>query len=126
MTDQLTSFETVKLATEKGFDIITRYGNEASLYDKHGHHTYYMNYGVMYSGLGDGYIPAPTQSLLQKWLREIHNIHIGVRQDVLTLKWRVDFVTMKQDYKMMDVVWEEKETYEEALEDGLKAALDLV
>jgi hypothetical protein len=126
MTDQLISFETAKLATEKGFDIITRYGNEASLYNKHGRHTYYMNYGVMYSGLDDGYISAPTQSLLQKWLREIHNIHIGVWQDVLTLKWRVDFVTMKQDYKMMDVVWEEKETYEEALEDGLKAALDLV
>lgn len=78
MEEQRISFKLAKLAEEKGFDIIQTYGMESSLYKKDGTPTYYANYGFMYSGLSDGYISAPTQSFLQKWLREIHNIDIDI------------------------------------------------
>lgn len=78
MEDTRVSLETAKFAKEIGFDVIQRYGQEASLYDKFGNHTYYMNYGFMYSGLSDGYISAPTQTLLANWVRKNHNIHVEI------------------------------------------------
>jgi len=121
MIDQLISFETAKLAKEKGFDIIPRFGHEASLYDKKSNHVYYSNYGFMYSGLNEGYISAPTQSLLQKWLREIYGIHIQI----------------VKHGNMWDYIIEEDKTpinhndymsisYEKALELSLQEALKLI
>ena len=78
MTEQIVSYKTAKLAKEKGFDITQRYGQEASLYNKDGKHTYYMNYGFMYSGLYEGYISAPTQSFLKDWLWETFGIFVSV------------------------------------------------
>lgn len=74
----LVSFKVAQLAKRKGYNIIPRFSDIASLYDKKGNHVYYSNYGFMGSGVGDGYIPAPTQSDLQKWLREKHKIHINM------------------------------------------------
>ena len=123
MKEELISFETAKLANEKGFDVISRYGTEASLYNKNGEHTYYSNYGFMGSGLSDEYIYAPTQSLLQKWLREKHNIHliINVYKDD-----SYDFILIS------DLIKEESDdglyydSYEKALEFGLQEALKLI
>lgn len=70
MEEQLISFETAKLAKEKGFIIKCE-----KVYGK-------MNKNIkncrLYSSDNDNIIKecyAPTQSLLQKWLREKHNIH---------------------------------------------------
>lgn len=74
MQEQLISFETAKLLSNKKFDIFVP-------------HTYmqeYENDPVIISSnmnLQAGWIStyfAPTQSLLQKWLREKHKIHIYV------------------------------------------------
>jgi len=128
MIDQLVIFDTAKLAKEKGFDIISRFGHEASLYNKDGKHTYYSNYGFQYSGLSEGYIPAPTQSLLQRWLREKHDIHIIVK-----VFWdsKTNNRTYAADiYKIGDKPIMRKRkvesTYEEALEQGLIEALKLI
>lgn len=69
---------------------------------------------------------APTQSLLQKWLREIHNIHVSSFEDygktVLLIHYydhensRVELWSYKGPY----------DTYEEALEKGLLGALKLI
>lgn len=68
---------------------------------------------------------APTQSLLQKWLREEHSLHImiscllgggGYMFDVLE--------TMYGDKRTVCV--KEFKTYEEALENGLQEALKLI
>ena len=74
MEEQIVSFKTAKIANKNGFGFIQSYGQGSSLYNKNGKHTYYMNYGFMYSGLYEGYISAPTQGFLSKWLREKHNI----------------------------------------------------
>lgn len=69
--------------------------------------------------------PRPTQSLLQKWLREIHDIHIGMT-----------FFDAKKWKEPLDSYWECRlhynnavvsgSTYEEALEKGLQEALKLI
>ena len=121
MIDELVNFKTAKLAKEKGFDITSWFGNDASLYDKEGTHVYYSNYGFMGSGLSENYIKAPTQSLLQRWLREEH------RLNVVPLPNRYDsdvwyyFIGSKKITEE-DTNW----TYEQALEEGLQQALTLI
>jgi hypothetical protein len=78
MKEELITFETAKLAKEKGFDLEVR-------------DYYHPNYGLTDisdelcnmngSNWAKGYYSAPTQSLLQKWLREEHNVDISI--DVL-------------------------------------------
>lgn len=73
MEDQLISFETAKLAKEKGFEEKTK--------------TWYNFSGLSVSGEQSQYpsndkrFPSysrPTQSLLQRWLREKHRIDIDI------------------------------------------------
>ena len=74
MTDELIQFETAKLAKEKGFDLM----HEC----KDGFHP---DTGEVLSPtfwdyvLGDKrLVGRPTQSLLQKWLREVHELDIEI------------------------------------------------
>ena len=84
MEDTRITFETAKLAKEKGFKIPTTVmykGNEKS----YGHNN---EWGIDEKRL-DGKFPytnqqwysIPTQSFLQKWLREEHGIHIELLID---------------------------------------------
>lgn len=138
MKDELITFETAKLAEKKRFKVISRYGLDSSLYNKQGKHVYYSNYGFMYSGLSDGYISAPTQSLLQKWLREVHNIHININRIYnfnkkpaifkgyniyISGKSSEDITYGEINNKLIRKYYN---NYEKALEDGLKEALKLI
>lgn len=126
MRDELITFDTAKLAKEKGFNTIQRYGNEASLYTKKGKHTYYSNYGFMYSGLSDGYISAPTQSLLQKYLRKIHKIDVEAPL-VYKLNTRKYLVRVyKNNTEIILPTFHYYKSYEEALEIALYQALNLI
>lgn len=77
MTDQLISFETAKLAKEKGFEqnpykIADAYGPRY----KDGSH---IEIRHSLFNPDSNICTAPTQSLLQKWLREKYNIHIVIK-----------------------------------------------
>lgn len=130
MIEQLIEFETAKLA-KKGFDMFQRFNNSTSLYDKMGNHVYYMNYGMMYSGLSDGYISAPTQSFLQKWLREKHSLFIDIYTDctvneILGFKYNLNgWRIIASQFEEEDISGYE-ETYEDALEQALFKALKLI
>ena len=124
MDEQLISFETAKLAKEKGFKIPTPVmykGNEKS----YGHNN---EWGIDEQRL-DGKFPyrnqqwysIPTQSLLAKWLREEHNIHLIAYKNINIdgYDWcfiTTDGITNINSYK----------TYEEAYEIGLQEALKLI
>ena len=71
MEEQKVSFETAQLAKEKGFSEITEtmYVISVDGYSKE------QDYGKPYRA-DDTTIVRPTQSLLAKWLREIHNIEV--------------------------------------------------
>ena len=71
------------------------------------------------------YVSAPSQSLLQKWLREKHNIHVWC--ELLDRKniYRAKVCDNSPSLKYYGF-WDDKRSYEEALEIGLQEALKLI
>jgi predicted patatin/cPLA2 family phospholipase len=107
MQEKLISLKTAKKAKEKGFD----------------------NHII----IGNVYNSEPTQSLLQKWLREVHRIDVQVLRNKPGYdEYKVEiyktdntnsyihFWIKEEDY----IKW--FESYEDALEEGLFEALNLV
>lgn len=131
MEEQIISFETAKLAKEKGFDIRTKGYYNNGIYKNTGSEI--GQYHSFTNGIPDtndnGICLAPTQSLLQKWLREKHQINceaqslydersglIKYESCIFSQKFKEEFTL---DVKEEDVFL----TYEEALEDCLQEAL---
>lgn len=117
MKQTFVSYSTLKLAKEKGFD-----------------------HNVLEPGILDNRVvllldevdkevlfPAPTQSELQKWLREVHNIDI-----IIAPVGNYAFVTTGYYYEIplskegTNIESDSFKTYEEAVEAGLKQALTLI
>lgn len=83
MKEQLISYETAKLAKEAGFpadEIFYVYSENGTYKLPSGrsgdYYEGYCEHGTLYELCeveDPSPIPAPTQSLLQKWLREEHN-----------------------------------------------------
>jgi len=118
MTEQLITFETAKLAKEKGLPQL----NNGIYYTKDKEHCL-VGWGI--DNLRE--YSAPTQSLLQKWLREVHDIHVCV----ITFNNSKGLYTIYTTYNKEEYhgnrdaqVW--FKTYEEALEIGLQEALKLI
>lgn len=123
MQEELITFETAKLAKEKGFDVTVPQGYNSEELD-------YQRFGLpkgIQFGICTNTLPtsftAPSQSLLQRWLREVYNIHIAVLPKILPsneIKYYCFKGKIKKDFKDL------YNTYEEALEDGLQEALKLI
>lgn len=129
MEEQLISFETAKLAKEKGFDIATvsfydgYIDNTPKLISKQLSKEPIINWNKDYKEGGHGvYYSAPTQSLLQKWLREKHNI-IVEPIFMSSRDWNIIIHTVVNTSLSL---LEENTAYEEALEAGLQEALKLI
>ena len=125
MEEQFISLKTAKLLKEKEFDLLlpNYYYQEPSENFAWELCTSSM---LKYSNSHRGKIVAPTQSLLQKWLREKHKLHIEIllseNAPYDTYYSRVSeigkyFTTAHDDFYG---------TYEEALEKGLQEALKLI
>lgn len=143
MKDQLISLETAKLAKEKEFNIpciffyvlnhkpgdkfilignvgdIQQIGGEM-IEEDHNNSSYLL---TRYS--------APTQSLLQRWLREVHGFHVS--PELLYMDSNggevVEFYASIESMPIIQWIYESTEhfrTYEEALEEGLIKALNLI
>jgi len=104
MKEQLISFETAKLAKEKG----CIYSQPKINHD---------------NTIG---IQNCTQSLLQKWLREEHQIHIREFYGSYGEKWSFQIEPCNSGNKPPFVSDFNFETYELALETGLRKALKLI
>lgn len=122
--DQLVSVETAKLATDKGFRAIQekciiklKDGREVEMWsDALPENAEYICY-------------LPTQTCLQKWLREEHNIQVFVSSHtwhktahMKQPRW-TDYVADVDNHSINDSRDEEFKTYEEAMEVGLHYAL---
>ena len=143
MEDTLINFETAKLAKEKGFD--EKVYRE---YDKSGYLRCTSKSADVVLGPYDELLksteyPAPTQSLLQRWLREVHNCFIDIlphrdgnsknkqwknKEDVF---WTVEVDYYGKNFEIeltddSDFTQHFNKTYEEALEIGLYQALKLI
>ena len=132
MKEQLINFETAKLAKEKGvkLDINGLYWEDGS-YDSGENALVYEEFQDVMS--------APTQSLLQKWLREVHKINVESNYLPNVEKYRCLFIPMTlkkpSEYSTPGTAFtsrfnylgkEHYNTYEEALETGLQEGLKLI
>jgi len=122
MTDQLISFETAKSAKEKGFSNgSTSYWNgilDLQTYDPKFHPNVVHTNNIMQRFRYE----APTQSLLQKWLREEHKIDIIIHVTSTTNEYWAHIPNfIRGDWKSICF-----KIYEEALEQGLQQALKLI
>ena len=145
MKETIVSFKVAKLAKEKGFENKTPHKLRRVYYNHlgevNGDVTKYIKAFVNKEDTTKyTTVDAPTQSLLQKWLRDKHNIDVvtsperyidGINYLVQAQKWdlnsdpetNVNFV-IQSSYWFNDNG--EYPTYEEALEKGLQEALILI
>ena len=142
MEDQIVSLETAMLLKEKGF-------NEPCSYYYEDDELYKLAY---YHGDGTGFVcnnspindrllceemqcTAPTQSLAQRWLREIHNVTFNANPHsnngeivyIITIKnisnkKCIDFNVMMDTRNKATMF----DTYEDAIEAGLKYCLKTI
>ena len=134
MEDTRITFETAKLAKEKGFP---QEPNRLKI-------PYYNYKGEFKGDVKDWLrkylrkedtsdvesVSAPTQSLLAKWLREEHNIHVTSRYDIVLEKGYgytlYFFMEDKGSFVNKELISYIYKTYEEAYEIGLQEALKLI
>lgn len=122
MVEELVSWEAARLLKEKGFDIPTSY-----VYNEEGRvgrsfGDYDWNHSEVRSV---SYASAPSQSLVQKWIREKHNLFVHSFCNASGWVWQID----KCDgtfIKWSDNAGWKWDTYEEALECGIIEALKLI
>lgn len=131
MKDELVGIVVAKLAKEKGFNevCLDTFDNKDKPTNRYNIRTHedmsneeiQEEFEVKNSNLVEGYTARPTQSLLQRWLREICKIHIEIIPT--GNKWHC---VMYPIVVINDVGhFEDWETYEEALEEGLLQGLQL-
>jgi hypothetical protein len=130
MKEELITYETAILAKEKGFNWETNryfYLDQLSEFDEYD--ATMVNHNSSDQTSVD-YMSAPTQSLLQKWLRDVHNIHVSPLMYInkkKELKWRFDLTTVSPYYSSIDKRSTKiRDTYEEALEVALYDALNSI
>ena len=154
MEEQLISFETAKLAKKKGFNIRCRnwFGGNGSEQDSTSYDTvfyWHKNYPYNFESPESHGYSRPTQSLLQKWLREKHNIHIEINGMNRQLPFNHCYYIILRGINFELILDNESDgnwypilsnrhnndestgymvfdTFEEALEIGLQEALELV
>lgn len=122
MEEQLISFETAKLAKEKWFNI-----PGVSIYSGG---LLFKNVSVLpenWNKSVDETCSAPTQSILQKWLRDNMNIDVLVfhKNRIKGTTWTSE-VHFNDHLRYTNHDYENDYTYEEALEQGLQEALKLI
>lgn len=122
---EICTYEVCKLAKEKGFDIPTIGYYLIDTED--------LCKTFVYNNWNDNTIcySAPTQSLLQRWLREEKNIQIVIRPKLDKLgawiwghyRWTI-FIFNEYRPTYYSIYNGDNSTYELALEDALKYALE--
>lgn len=154
MQEQIVGFEVAKLAKDKGFKerCLNFYFEDGELRENILNTTngYYgeevtFEYEDLIENWNDGYLTkkdgnrcfgcskskgyletysAPTQALLQKWLREKHNVHIAIKTGY-DGTFIITIYNMNKPQKANQNFYEYS-AYEEALEAGLLKALKLI
>lgn len=124
MEDERISFETAKLAKEKGFDIVTDLSFDGSGQKLHQQWNKYSGH--------KSFNPRLIQSLLQKWLREVHNLHPVIipyfgseYNDEGIEAWELRNIKDLKTEKTFPFQFR-YDTYEEALEEALFEGLKLI
>lgn len=119
--EEICTYEVCKLAKEKGFNEKCYHYYQKGVLESDGCFNRY-NKGI------DSICSAPTQSLLQRWLREEKGIHISVFPNMAS-SFEFDYIVYNKGDKFWNPIYtahSDFATYELALEDALKYALKYV
>jgi hypothetical protein len=136
MENELIEFETAKLAKEKGFD---EYSN-AYYYHDDLRLIKVLNKNSVDNIFKENSCSAPTQSLLQRWLREVHKLFINIaifkESEEKPVVYDYAITNLNNPYDINDCeiflkdygIEKDRDhfSFEEALEEGLKSALELI
>ena len=126
--EQIISLETAKLANNKGFNV------ECDYFYNRGSNYKLQNDSIIRTG-DDLIYEAPTQSLLQKWLRDLHGVDIHITRNKPSYReYRVEIYKIDNtpNYIYFQINTKKSngckwfDDYEEALEQGLQEALKLI
>ena len=139
--EEICTYEVAKLAKEKGFNCkVNNYYQATKHYcetlrgiELHSE-CWKLETDDCYSRYNKGsedIVSAPTQSLLQRWLREEKNVHIEIVATACGYMWIADKTngTAISDSDILDRGTNDGgcfDTYELALEDALKYALEIL
>jgi len=156
MKEQLVTSDTAKLTKEKGFDIPCNYyiytpddlklvnknrgritGNKKTFEENHifKQRNKYHKGRLFNRNKYTTTVSVPTQSLLQKWLREIFKLWVWVEPDKFNKKGLCTYYIESEDESIVINEFSEpsyknwvmaNKDYEEALEKGLQEALKLI
>jgi hypothetical protein len=128
--DEIVTYEVAKLAKEKGFPQDPKENNHCDMYCWDGlRNIHPLNSWVVWcmeEYNHENLFAAPTQSLLQRWLREEKGVCIAIYPN-LRVNHFFEWIGYKKDEKCWTPVvsnMKEYNTYELALEDALKYALE--
>ena len=119
--EEICTYEVCKLAKERGFPLqkVIKQDSRAFFYELPQSHPDWANCDAWY---------LPTQSLLQRWLREEKRIHISVEYEWVEGidDWTFwSYIKKINNAKVVDdAIKSGFNTYELALEDALKYALE--
>lgn len=151
MNEQIINYETAKLAAEKGFHFKTTYDyldlaeHKETIYGHGKYHDDVLGEEIVPEKLGvltdnapyykyvKAFYFAPTQSLLQKWLRDYHkiNIVVDIIYDINQYCFKVHRTNAEDFAEIVNRFGHKAEefsypTYEDALELALIKALNMV
>ncbi len=121
--EEICTYEVCKLAKGKGFDVPTHFA-----YNENCQKAMYMELCLNRNTKDSHSISAPTQSLLQRWLREEKGVVVLPYLRTVLRNWSATCETLPpcknlNKYKFVDLK-KSFPTYELALEDALKYALE--
>lgn len=141
MKEQLISLDTAKLAKEKGFNLFSQgwYGCDDPVHGEPNKlfvRTYstWEEFGEEDSQEGTEIYSAPTQNMLQKWLRDEHRLLVDACHADDFPWWKCKITILNVDEELINTegiivyvkTFMEFNSYEDALETGLEEALKLI
>ena len=128
MKEDLITLDTAKLAKEKGFNFSEIEIRDSNTLKVAGNVKERLDYFETMEE--SNLIQLPTQALLQKWLREDHDIHIKIEAPIIIEGvWHYGLYyndKFNKEWNLMRDAGGVGKCYEEALEKGLQEALKLI
>jgi hypothetical protein len=128
MEEQLVSYETARLAKEKGFKESMNNCYDPECFEVNHVFKYWDEYFCSTENRRKRLLNAPTQALLQRWFREVHGIEVFVKPFYIPQLSRegcfkyYGLVVLKDCVSDCNALSECKDKYEDAFEDALKLA----
>jgi hypothetical protein len=129
MKEQLITFKTAFLAKENGicntFNSGTQYVSAFYCEENDLSTLKETEFSMEDCSIDDRYF-RPTQSLLQKWIRDIHKIHLHICYLPEIKKWNADIYRLPNNSLLNNPFTLQKDDYEDVVELGLFEALKLI